>query len=251
MNILWDADKYKQNFSFVHQYGSGVMELIDFAQAKTAIDLGCGNGALTAVLKEKGLSVTGLDASPEQLLIARQMYPEISFVQADATDFCLAEPVDLVFSNAVFHWIDRDRQSHMLQCVARALHPGGQFVFEMGGLGCVAKIHSALKGAFASFGYSYEIPNYFPGIGEYAPMVEQAGMRVKTALLFDRFTELKGPDGMYDWIEMFVKRPFAVIREETVREKIKQQAVAALRPDLFINGTWFADYVRLRMKAVK
>ena len=65
MNILWDADKYKQNFSFVHQYGSGVMELIDFAQAKTAIDLGCGNGALTAVLKEKGLSVTGLDASPE------------------------------------------------------------------------------------------------------------------------------------------------------------------------------------------
>ena len=55
MNILWDADAYKQNFTFVHQYGVSVMELIDFRNALTAIDLGCGNGVLTAAIKEKGL----------------------------------------------------------------------------------------------------------------------------------------------------------------------------------------------------
>ena len=251
MNILWDADAYKQNFTFVHQYGVSVMELIDFRNALTAIDLGCGNGVLTAAIKEKGLFVTGMDASPEQLETARKKYPDIPFVLADATNFTVKEPVDVIFSNAVFHWIDRERQKDMLACVARALRPGGQLVFEMGGCGCVAKIHSALKDAFAAYGYTYELPNYFPGIGEYAPMVEQAGLLVKTALLFDRFTELKGSDGMRDWIDMFVHRPFEKVKDDAVKERIKQQAVDALRPSLFINGKWYADYVRLRMKAIK
>ena len=251
MNISWDAGAYTQNFTFVHQYGVSVTELIDFQKATTAIDLGCGNGVLTAALKEKGLKITGLDASPEQLEIAKKTYPDIPFVLADATNFTVSEPVDVVFSNAVFHWIDRERQKDMLACVARALRPGGQFVFEMGGCGCVAKIHSALKDAFAAFGYAYKLPNYFPSIGEYAPMVEQAGLSVKTALLFDRFTELKGVDGMRDWINMFVHRPFEMVKNDEVKERIKQQAVDALRPSLFINGKWYADYVRLRMKAIK
>lgn len=251
MNISWNADAYKQNFAFVHQYGVSVTELIDFQKATTAIDLGCGNGVLTAAMKEKGLDVTGLDASPEQLEIARKNYPDIPFVLADATNFTVKEPVDVVFSNAVFHWIDRERQKDMLACVAGVLRPGGQFVFEMGGHGCVAKIHSALKDAFAVFGYAYELPNYFPGIGEYAPMVEQAGFEVRTALLFDRFTELKGADGMRDWINMFVHRPFEMVKGDAVKEKIIQQAVDALRPSLFIEGKWYADYVRLRMKAIK
>ena len=251
MNISWNADAYTQNFTFVHQYGVSVTELIDLQKATTAIDLGCGNGVLTAALKEKGFKVTGLDASPEQLEIAKKTYPDIPFVLADATNFTVSEPVDVVFSNAVFHWIDRERQKDMLACVVRALRPGGQFVFEMGGCGCVAKIHSALKDAFATFGYDYELPNYFPCIGEYAPMVEQAGLLVQTALLFDRFTELKGADGMRDWINMFVHRPFEKVKDDAVKERIKQQAVEALRPSLFINGKWYADYVRLRMKAIK
>ncbi len=251
MNISWNADAYEQNFSFVPQYGNGLLELIDFQNAELAVDLGCGNGLLTAALKEKGLHVTGLDASPEQLEIAREKYPDIPFVLADATDFTVERPVDLVFSNAVFHWIDRERQKDMLACVARALRPGGQFVFEMGGFGCVAKIHAALKAAFAEFGFGYTLPNYFPGIGEYAPLVEQAGLTVKTALLFDRFTELKGSDGMRDWINMFVHRPFEAVKDDALKEKIKQQAVDSLRPSLFIDGKWYADYVRLRMKAIK
>ena len=59
MNIQWDGERYTKAFSFVPAYGSSVMELIDFAGADSAIDLGCGNGALTKKLQEKGLSVIG------------------------------------------------------------------------------------------------------------------------------------------------------------------------------------------------
>ena len=109
MNITWDAEKYTKDFSFVHQYGNGVLELIGTEKAKTAIDLGCGNGALSRKLKDMGLDVIGIDSSPEQLGIARKNYPDIPFIEADAASFSVDDPVDIIFSNAVFHWIDKDR----------------------------------------------------------------------------------------------------------------------------------------------
>lgn len=68
--------------------------------------------------------------------------------------------------------------------------------------------------------------------------------------LFDRMTELKGPDGLADWIRLFVKRPFGELSEDTRRE-IVEEAVNALKKDLYRSGVWFADYVRLRGKALK
>ena len=46
MNIEWDADKYTADFSFGHQYGTSVMELINANKGSSVLDLGCGNGAL-------------------------------------------------------------------------------------------------------------------------------------------------------------------------------------------------------------
>ena len=73
---------------------------------------------------------------------------------------------------------------------------------------------------------------------------------MRTALLFDRPTELKGKDGLRDWIEMFVRVPFAGVKEGD-RDAIIEGAVKKLEPVLYKNGKWHADYVRLRMKALK
>lgn len=250
MSIEWDADKYTKDFSFVHQYGNGVVELMDCEKGSSLIDLGCGNGALTKALQEKGFRVTGMDSSRELLETARRNYPDISFIQADAADFSVEEAVDAVFSNAVFHWIDREKQTDMLACVFKALKEKGQFVFEFGGHGNNALIHSALGEVFSEHGYEYKMPFYFPTIGEYAALVEQAGFQVRYAVLFDRFTELKGSDGLKEWIHMFVKTPF-VTMDDVEEEEIICQAVERLRSVLYRECRWYADYVRIRMKAVK
>ena len=65
MNIEWNAEKYTEDFSFVHQYGNDVADLIDLKTGSTVLDLGCGNGALTEQLKNKGFHVIGIDASEE------------------------------------------------------------------------------------------------------------------------------------------------------------------------------------------
>ena len=251
MNITWDAEKYTKDFSFVHQYGNGVLELINTGKAKTAIDLGCGNGALSRKLKDMGLDVIGIDSSPEQLGIARKNYPDIPFIEADAASFSVDDPVDIIFSNAVFHWIDKDKQPNMLKHVSDALNHGGQFVFEMGGYGNNRLIHGELKKAFERHGYSYRMPFYFPSIGEYSAMIESAGMLVTYAILFDRPTELRGDDGLSDWIRMFIRTPFTVVNDANKEAAIISEAVENLRQDLYHDGRWYSDYVRLRIKAVK
>ena len=251
MNINWDADKYTSDFSFVHQYGESVTELIDVDNNSMLLDLGCGNGALTKALQDKGYIVKGIDASKELLDIARKNYPDIEFIQADATNFSLQESVDVVFSNAVFHWIDKELQQSMLKCVHNALKENGQFVFEFGGYGNNQLIHSALAKIFSEYGYIYKMPFYFPTISEYTTLLENTGFRVKYAVLFDRPTELKGENGLKDWINMFVKTPFSVIENEDVKEAMIDKAVDNLRDVLYKDGKWYADYVRIRIKAIK
>lgn len=250
MNIQWDAGKYAQDFAFVPKYGEALLELLDRETVHTVLDLGCGGGALTEQLVQAGYAVCGMDADASQLKLARQRCPNVRFFQGDATDFSLETPVDAVFSNAVLHWIDRERQPDALRCISRALRAGGQFVFEMGGAGCGAQIHRALRRAFEGRGLAYHMPFYFPTIGEYAPLLEQAGLRVTYATLFDRPTTLKGEQGMEGWIRMFVKEPFAAI-PPMLADEIIREAVEALRPSLYQNGVWTADYVRLRCKAEK
>lgn len=95
------------------------------------------------------------------------------------------------------------------------------------------------------------MPFYFPSIGEYASLLENAGFQVRYAVLFDRPTVLKGEHGLRDWIDMFVQTPFRVVANLEDIEAIKSMAVNELKPVLYKNGKWYADYVRIRMKAYK
>lgn len=253
MNINWDAEKYRENFSFVHQYGENVLELIrkpEGEEPPLAIDLGCGNGALTEKLAEKGFSVLGIDDSAEMLRTAQDLHPELHFQKGNAITFELPQKADVIFSNAVFHWINAADQEAMIQNIYNQLKPGGQLVCEFGGKGCAETVHGTLEKLFAKRGLTYPRVFYFPTIGEYAPILEKAGFRVEYACLFERPTPQKGVHGLRDWIEMFVKKPFEGV-DAADREAILSEAEAALRDVLCPDGAWIVDYVRIRIRAAR
>lgn len=250
MNIHWNAEKYKESFMFVPDYGAAVLDLLDVPAGSFVVDLGCGNGALTEPLAARGYRVLGLDASPDMLVLARQAHPELTFAPGNALDFTLEQPADAIFSNAVLHWIDADKQQAMLDHIASQIRPGGEFVCEFGGKGCGQKVHDELARRFAAHGLQYRHPFYFPTIGEYAPMLEKAGFRVEFATLFDRPTRQQGPDGLADWIRMFVTAPFQGV-DPALAETIIRETVEALRPELWQEDAWYVDYVRIRFKMHK
>ncbi|MCI8804421.1 MAG: class I SAM-dependent methyltransferase [Clostridiales bacterium] len=250
MNIKWKSEEYKENFSFVHEYGEDVLKLLKIDENSLVIDLGCGNGALTKKLSEICGGVIGIDSSEEMLKTAKKSYPNLTFIREDALNFNLEKKADAVFSNAVFHWIDKDKQSSLLKNINRNLKLNGQLVCEFGGFGCAETIHSALETEFNKKNLAYPRTFYFPTIGEYAPILEKNGFKVSFASLFDRKTKLNGKYGLKDWINMFVTEPFKNIDHITANEIITN-AVNKLKPILFENGVWYADYVRIRFKAQK
>ena len=246
MNIHWNAKEYQNNFSFVPHYGEDVLRLIDAPEGSLVIDLGSGSGVLTQKLAQRGYRTIGIDASEEMTALARKSYPHLSFVTADAATFSLTEKADVIFSNAVFHWIDD--QNALLYHIACQLKPGGILVFEFGGKGCAEQVHAALEKSFEKRGLSYRRVFFFPTIGEYAPLLEKHGFCVEFAALFDRPTPQKNENGLAEWIKMFVKEPFDGIGE-ALKTEIIDEVTRQLKPTLYHEGIWYIDYVRIRMKA--
>ena len=250
MNITWNASGYKERFSFVPQYGEDVMSLLTVKEGSKVIDLGCGNGTLSKKLLEKGYQVTGVDGSENMIALAKAEYPEIPFVVSDAMEFVLQEKADAIFSNAVFHWIDRENQHKLIRNVSSQLKPGGELVCEFGGYGCAEAVHSTLEKCFEKRGLKYPRTFYFPTIGEYAPMLEEHGLRVEYASLFDRPTVQQAQDGLTDWINMFVTKPFENMEPE-MKKSILKEANELLEDVLHQDGKWIIDYVRIRFRARK
>jgi len=85
---------------------------IDLAAPRRIVDLGCGPGNSTGLLRERwpAAAITGLDTSADMLDAARRDHPGIDFVAGDIAAWSPAEPYDLVFSNAALQWVgDHER----------------------------------------------------------------------------------------------------------------------------------------------
>jgi trans-aconitate 2-methyltransferase len=180
---------------------------------------------------------------------ARSAFSDLEFVQGDARDFSFAQPFDAIFCNAVLHWVRPPER--VIRCVRDALRPGGRFVAELGGRGNVRAIRAAIHTAAARLGIAAQLPPwYFPGIGDYAPLLESAGLEVRFAALFDRPTPLKGADGLKGWVQMFARPTLEAISEQH-REEFLSAVEESARSELFRDGGWIADYRRLRVVAVR
>jgi SAM-dependent methyltransferase len=200
---------------------------------------------LTEKLVAAGCTVVGADQSPELVAAARARGLDVRLTDGQALDF--EGEFDAVFSNAALHWMTRP--DAVIAGVWRALKPGGRFVGEFGGAGNVARIVVALEAALDRRGIGGRAANpwYFPTAQDYAAKLADAGFRVRSAELIDRPTPL--PTGMAGWLATFAGAFLAVVPESehgaVLKEVMADVAPHLRKPD----GTWYADYVRLRFAA--
>jgi SAM-dependent methyltransferase len=202
---------------------------------------------LTKKLVELGCEVVAVDASAPQIEAARTLGLDAYVMSAEALPF--GEEFDAVFSNAVLHWIKN--ADLMIAGVHRSLKPGGRFIAECGGYGCVRRIRTALVQALDRRGTDGEsrVPWYFPTPGDYATRLEQAGFQVVSIALIPRPTPL--PGDIIGWLETFA-HSFLHGLSNAEQQDYLQEVRAILEPQLRERtGTWVADYVRLRFAASK
>ena len=249
--VAWDPVLYDQKHSFVAKYGEDVLGWLDPQEGENILDVGCGTGTLTAKISEAGARVVGIDASSDMIAKAKSGFPDIQFFVKDATDFYFSEPFDAAFSNATFHWIKE--QGKAIQCIYNNLRPGGRFVYEMGAKHNIENIHDAVKKVLADEGFEENtrmVLNYFSSPAEQAVLLEAAGFTIAKIIQFERPTELTGEDGMKNWIIQFCHPFFKNIPDKKAADII-DRSVSILKGTNYENGKWYADYIRLRIKAIK
>jgi trans-aconitate methyltransferase len=243
----WDPATYARNARFVSDLGSPVVDLLAPKPGERILDLGCGDGVLTKKLADLACEVVAIDSSVAQVEAARRLGLNASVVSAEELPY--HEEFDAVFSNAVLHWIKR--ADAMLAGVHRSLKPGGRFVAECGGHGCVHKIRTALVQALDRRGLDGEahVPWYFPTPGDYVTRLERVGFRVDNIALIPRPTPL--PGDIVGWLETFALNFIQGMSDEE-RSDYLQEVRTVLEPQLRgADGIWVADYVRLRFAATK
>jgi len=240
----WDAQDYQERYAYVFKYGEALLDLLAPKAGERILDLGCGAGQLTAAIARTGAEALGLDASPEMIAQARANFPALDFRVGDATNFSVNEPLDAVFSNAALHWVKNAEA--VAACVSRALKPGGRFVAELGGHGNIQSVVTAIRDVLGPI----ELPWFFPGIGEYASILESHGLEVRRAELFDRPTRVEGEDGMEHWLSVFGGSIVTGLSDEQRKETWRTVA-QKLRPHSYRDGGWVLDYRRLRIVATR
>lgn len=243
----WDPDSYARNARFVSDLGAPVLELLAAQPGERILDLGCGDGALTARLAAIGCSVVGVDESEAQVEAGRRLGLDARVGDGQRLDF--DAEFEAVFSNAAIHWMKRP--DDVIAGVSRSLKAGGRFVAEFGGYGCVEKIKRALIASLAIRGIDGERINpwYFPTVEDYSARLVRGGFAIRYIALIPRPTPL--PTEINGWLETFAQTFMAPLAAGE-REGFIDQVRESLRPDLCgADGKWFADYVRLRFAADK
>jgi trans-aconitate methyltransferase len=241
----WNPSSYARNARFVSDLGEPLIDLLKPQSGESILDLGCGDGALTEKIASSGCEITGVDASLAQVEAAKKRGILAAVMDGHALAF--RQKFDAVFTNAALHWMKQPEK--VIAGVRECLNPGGRFADEFGGKGNVEKIRSALHQELRSRGIDPVAidPWYYPSSEAYSGLLNRAGFAVDYIELIRRPTQL--PGDIADWLEIFAQ-PFTKSVAQSERSAFIKKVCGKLAGSLKNpDGSWFADYVRLRFKA--
>jgi SAM-dependent methyltransferase len=251
----WSPADYAQNAGFVPALGAAALALLDPRPGELILDIGCGDGTLTQQISAAGAKAIGLDASPEMVEAARAKGVDAFVADAQALDLEAQRgrfgQFDGAFSNAALHWMLDP--AAVARGVFALLRPGGRFVGEMGGQGNVQILRRGIREELTERGYPVpaEDPQWYASAAAFRRVYLDAGFEDVEANLIERPTPL--PTGISGWMKTFRSgwMEVAGVAPED-RDEIAVAVERRLAPELQKeDGTFYADYVRLRFKMSK
>ena len=246
--VDWDAETYDRVSDPQLAWGQEVLERLDLSSDEAVLDAGCGSGRLTRFLADRLPEgrLIAVDASPSMVEKARETLGSRAEVfRADLTELALDESVDLVFSNAVFHWIgDHDLLFSRLH---GALKPGGRLVAQCGGSGNVASLAAAIQHVsrrhpFDEHFHGWDRPWNFRGADETTESLRRAGFDEARCWLSSKPVR---PEEPTEYVRVSALGPHLAQLPTELQGRFVQEVVAQMGEPLTI------DYVRLNIEAAR
>ena len=256
----WDAEDYARHSSEQFSWAQGLIRKLRLAGPERILDLGCGDGKITALISGELTSgqVFGIDSAWSMVASAAKNYRTGQqsgpiFLQMDAEELGFQRAFDIVFSNAVLHWIPN--HPAVLNGIRRSLVPGGVCLLQMGGAGNAAQMVQTLDrvisgASWRKFFPDFEFPYYFYGIEDYRVLLDKAGLREDRIELIKKDMKHQGPEGLAGWLRTtwlpYVNQVPAQSRETFISEVVDQYLQAYPADAL---GVVHVPMVRLEVEA--
>jgi len=232
MTYEFDGGKYLKASKPQKEWGAKLIESIDLGSDECVLDLGCGDGLLTRMIKERlGQGrVVGIDASEGMIARARDYETaglEFRLLDIDRLDY--VDEFTLIVSNAALHWV-KNHDALLKHCHA-ALKTGGRLRFNFAGAGNCSNLIAVVtetmrQDEFRPYFRNFAWPWYMPAAEDYA--------RIGAAALYSEFRVwsenadryFPDADEMIRWIDQPSLVPFLQqIDDADAREEFRARVI--------------------------
>jgi trans-aconitate 2-methyltransferase len=254
----FNGKEYEKASSHQKEWGSRMIEELDLRGDERILDLGCGDGALTAQLA-RGVprgSVLGIDASVGMIETAeKHAAANLRFERRDINALDYREAFDVVFSNATLHWI-KDH-GNMLHRVYRALRAKGIIRFNFAAAGNCSHLFRVVRQAMSRPEYSsrfadFDWPWFMPTPKEYEDILHQSAFRDIRVWPENADRFFPDTETMIRWVEQPSLVPFlahlGAADRQLFRDFVVAQMIRATRQE---DGRCFETFRRINVSARK
>jgi trans-aconitate 2-methyltransferase len=234
-SAAWDPVRYLRFAGERARPFADLVSRIDAESPRAVVDLGCGEGALTASLAQRwpDARVTGVDSSATMLAAAaaHAVPGRVEFAPGDVRDWAPDGPVDVVVSNAVLHWVPGHEE--ILARWAGWLSPGGWVAVQVPG-NFRAPTHALLTDLCRSPRWAARVAEAAPRPDAVAEPADYLDVLTAAGLTADVWETtylhvLTGPDPVLDWVRSTVLRPVLALLDEDDAAALTAEFAAALR----------------------
>jgi trans-aconitate 2-methyltransferase len=259
MSFEFDGEKYKQASKQQKAWGRKLIAEFQFEGGENILDLGCGDGILTAELAKlvpDGL-VMGIDASESMIETAKKYNAgaDVRFELCDINEINFESEFDLVFSNATLHWVKDHKK--LLNNVFKALKDKGTARFQFAGDGNCSNLIRILKETISKREYltsfsEFDWPWYMPTVDEYKALLDEAAFSEKKVWSENTDKHFESTEVMTKWIDQPSLVPFLGCIAGEYRQCFRDAVVGRMIEEtLQKDGTYFETFRRINVLARK
>ncbi len=258
MAYEFDGKKYEKASIFQQEWGNKLISELNLKGNEDILDLGCGNGLLTANLASlvPNGNVIGIDASEGMIEVAKEKERNnLKFKLMDLNEFSLDCQFDFIFSNAALHWVINHNRLWMN--ILKILKPNGFVRFNFAANGNCSHFFKIIKEViefkeYINYFPEFQWPWYTPSLDEYENILKD--FTFSELNVWEENTDRFFPDkeAVIRWVDQPNIVPFLEYIPEDKKKIFREIVIEQMTKEaLQENGQYFEKFRRINVFAKK